>query len=202
MRTVDEIINFIRTNKATPMDVFIEKGYANYRNQVEFMTTQLRNDEDVVYAMFIGTVYDGKSVVINGAGGLGALFITNKRIVYGRKAGLLMGGTRIKSINIDEGTDVSSSDFGIMSGRIIINTRNEQCSFEVGKKVASNIFGMVNNAIQDVLEKRQSAQGGSTTIVQQASSPAEELKKFKELLDMGILTQEEFDAKKKQLLGL
>lgn len=33
-------------------------------------------------------------------------------------------------------------------------------------------------------------------------SPAEELKKFKELLDMGAITQEEFDAKKKQILGL
>lgn len=33
-------------------------------------------------------------------------------------------------------------------------------------------------------------------------SPAEELKKFKELLDMGVLSQEEFDAKKKQILGL
>ena len=33
-------------------------------------------------------------------------------------------------------------------------------------------------------------------------SAADELKKFKELLDMGIVTQEEFDAKKKQLLGL
>ena len=30
----------------------------------------------------------------------------------------------------------------------------------------------------------------------------DELKKLKELLDMGIVTQEEFDAKKKQLLGL
>ncbi len=35
-----------------------------------------------------------------------------------------------------------------------------------------------------------------------AGSDAEELKKFKELLDMGVITQEEFDAKKKQLLGL
>lgn len=35
-----------------------------------------------------------------------------------------------------------------------------------------------------------------------AISPAEELKKFKELLDSGIITQEEFDAKKKELLGL
>ena len=30
----------------------------------------------------------------------------------------------------------------------------------------------------------------------------EELKRYKDLLDSGILTQEEFDAKKKQLLGL
>ena len=37
--------------------------------------------------------------------------------------------------------------------------------------------------------------------VQQQYSPADELKKFKELLDMGAITQEEFDAKKKQLLG-
>ena len=33
-------------------------------------------------------------------------------------------------------------------------------------------------------------------------SAADELKKFKELLDEGIITQAEFDAKKKELLGL
>ena len=32
--------------------------------------------------------------------------------------------------------------------------------------------------------------------------PYEELKKLKELLDLGIITEEEFDAKKKQLLDL
>ena len=35
-----------------------------------------------------------------------------------------------------------------------------------------------------------------------ALGTAEELKTFKELLDSGVITQEEFDAKKKQLLGL
>ena len=34
------------------------------------------------------------------------------------------------------------------------------------------------------------------------SSPADELRKWKQLLDDGVITQEEFDAKKKQLLGL
>jgi len=36
----------------------------------------------------------------------------------------------------------------------------------------------------------------------QNNSTADELKKFKDLLDSGAITQEEFDAKKKQLLGL
>jgi len=35
-----------------------------------------------------------------------------------------------------------------------------------------------------------------------SKSGAEELKKYKELLDTGVITQEEFDAKKKQLLDL
>ena len=47
-------------------------------------------------------------------------------------------------------------------------------------------------------ELRQPAQAA---VIQQPSA-ADELKKFKELLDMGAITQEEFDAKKKQLLGL
>ncbi len=38
--------------------------------------------------------------------------------------------------------------------------------------------------------------------VTESVSVADELKKFKDLLDSGIITQEEFDAKKKQLLGL
>ena len=33
-------------------------------------------------------------------------------------------------------------------------------------------------------------------------SSADEIKKFKELLDMGAITQEEFDLKKKELLNL
>ena len=41
-----------------------------------------------------------------------------------------------------------------------------------------------------------------TTHPQNESHGADELKKYKELLDTGVITQEEFDAKKKQLLGL
>ena len=40
------------------------------------------------------------------------------------------------------------------------------------------------------------------SVVINNSSNADELKKYKELLDMGVISQEEFDAKKKELLGL
>ena len=39
-------------------------------------------------------------------------------------------------------------------------------------------------------------------IQQNSNDPYEELKKAKELLDMGIISQEEFEVKKKQLLEL
>ncbi len=41
----------------------------------------------------------------------------------------------------------------------------------------------------------------ANTVIQQTSA-ADEIKKFKELLDMGVISQEEFDAKKKELLSL
>ena len=51
------------------------------------------------------------------------------------------------------------------------------------------------------MENGENAQPQNNSAVP-AESPIEEIKKYKELLDMGIITQEEFDVKKKQLLGL
>ena len=46
-------------------------------------------------------------------------------------------------------------------------------------------------------KENKTVQSSNTNI-----SSADELKKYKDLLDQGIITQEEFDTKKKQLLGL
>ena len=53
---------------------------------------------------------------------------------------------------------------------------------------------------EKIVDVNQNTKEGGTIV--NAVSYAEELKKFKELLDSGIITKEEFDAKKKQLLGL
>lgn len=58
-----------------------------------------------------------------------------------------------------------------------------------------------NKAIEESKKANKEVPVSSTTIVQNTSD-ADELKKYKDLLDNGVITQEEFDAKKRQLLGL
>ena len=74
--------------------------------------------------------------------------------------------------------------------------------WSIGQKsaVTNEQMEQIKNFIQKKLREYKT-QPTASTVIQQASS-ADELKKFKELLDSEIITQEEFDAKKKQLLGL
>lgn len=54
--------------------------------------------------------------------------------------------------------------------------------------------------IKEYVEKIQSSPN-NVNVINQTSS-ADELIKFKQLLDEGVITQEEFELKKKQLIGL
>lgn len=53
--------------------------------------------------------------------------------------------------------------------------------------------------IEDAILKAKSEECGKKS---ESSSSADEILKFKRLLDEGVITAEEFDAKKKQLLGI
>lgn len=70
-------------------------------------------------------------------------------------------------------------------------------------------FFLVKNASdihKEISSLIMSRTNENTTVVENKetdnNTAADELKKFKDLLDVGAITQEEFDAKKKQLLGL
>ena len=54
--------------------------------------------------------------------------------------------------------------------------------------------------VSELLIKRQGKQ--SVIVHEQIHGNAEEIRKYKELLDEGIITQEEFAAKKQQLMGM
>jgi len=55
----------------------------------------------------------------------------------------------------------------------------------------------LREATDEELAQYKNKQSGANTV-----SSADEIKKYKDLLDSGVITQEEFDTKKKQLLGL
>ena len=57
-------------------------------------------------------------------------------------------------------------------------------------------------AISYLLANPQQSSAQPTQSASTNGSEAEQLKRLKDLLDSGVLTQEEFDAKKKQILGL
>lgn len=65
-------------------------------------------------------------------------------------------------------------------------------------------YNEIHAAISNLLLERQEKNAVSAPVIKQEvpQSNAAELKQYKELLDSGVITQEEFDAKKKQLLGL
>lgn len=64
-------------------------------------------------------------------------------------------------------------------------------------------FGCIKNRdeIYEVVGKLLMERQTSKPVSNETSS-VEDLKKYKELLDTGVISQEEFDAKKKQLLGV
>lgn len=62
---------------------------------------------------------------------------------------------------------------------------------ENGEELKSTIMGMLANVSKE-----------KTVVATAPVSDAKSIKEYKELLDSGIITQEEFEAKKKQLLGL
>lgn len=79
--------------------------------------------------------------------------------------------------------------------------RNENGVIFDKLRQADEVERVYNTIMQHWEACRSSSENSGNTIVQEASA-ADEIRKFKQLLDDGIISQEEFDAKKKQLLGL
>ena len=74
----------------------------------------------------------------------------------------------------------------------------------IGKKDAE-MANMIKAKIEELKSKsasRNAYSSAATTMPQSSISTADEIKKFKQLLDDKVITEEEFNKKKKELLGL
>lgn len=91
-------------------------------------------------------------------------------------------------------SQISSVGLG-SSGRITIATSSGKIHFWLLANREE-----VHSELAKVINKVQVEKAYATNTPTQSN--ADELRKYKELLDDGVISQEEFDAKKKQLLGL
>ncbi len=90
---------------------------------------------------------------------------------------------------------ISAISMGIFN-RITVATSSGGINFWLVEN-REEIHKALNSLIEDIQVNHKTKQTNVTHI-----NSADELKKFKDLLDSGVITQEEFDTKKKQLLGL
>ena len=98
--------------------------------------------------------------------------------------------------------DLRSAQQASWKGDIKISTRHNDEAFKIKWGIVDPTFkddflSFFNQKMKEALEKVE-----SPTNIIQPSSDADELMKYAQLKEQGIITQEEFDSKKKQILGL
>lgn len=165
-------------------------GLAPLVHQLFFSHYGLIDGQLPAYMIFTGVIVFIAGLLYKLAYRSVSITVTDKR-VYGTAA----WGKRV-DLPLDKISAVATS-FG---HGIAVATSSGSIRF---KAITNN--AEVHAAISKLLMERQEkapATSEQKSTVAATQSNADELKKFKELLDSGVITQEEFDAKKKQLLGL
>lgn len=93
-----------------------------------------------------------------------------------------------------------NSSFCSVCGKQILISKSSSSPVKRVESFAPPVQNEGVKKLTDVMKENKTQ--GNAPLVMYLVSPADELKKFKELLDLDVITQEEFDIKKKQLLGL
>lgn len=123
-----------------------------------------------------------------------AYAITNKRILIAQKKVI---GETLQTISLDNINDITLN-VGIVFGVMTVDTIKEKFNIAVAKASARKIYDKVHQIFNEQKNKKNNGISQATSTL----SVPDELKKYKELLDVGVINQEEFDTKKKQLLNL
>ena len=124
--------------------------------------------------------------------------------LQGAAVGAVIGGGAAAIIGSQMGTETKTKIVEHDDRTITIFYEKE--GRMVTLKVITESFDSTVSALRTLMPQKEESvvmiEAQNKPQVTAAVSSADELKKFKELLDGGVISQEEFDAKKKQLLGL
>lgn len=121
---------------------------------------------------------------------------TNKRILMLDKG--MIYGLKLIDIPLDRINSISHSK-GLILGKISITDGATTRTIQNVSNITVSFFA---DTVNKEIELYKQAKNNRSNQVVNPISVADELIKYKQLLDMDALTQEEFDAKKKELLGL
>ena len=162
---------------------------------IRAIKSSLLANEDVSFAAKIdlGDTHDK-------IGGLmGILIITNLRVLY--YYGPNKDNWTLDQIPVDT---IESIEFSRSYTSSYLSVYGKSSIFHLNSDrhvLMEKARDLINQMIYDKSQNSESSESESSVSDNMAQA-AEALKSLKELLDSGIITQEEFDAKKKQLLGL
>lgn len=139
-------------------------------------------------------IEDGETIT---KGGLGKALVGGA--LFGL-AGTIAGGTSKKSKQLCTDLKLKITTRNSQSPIIFINFLD----YEIRKD--SFLYKQISNNIQEILSKFQliidEYDINNRNSISSTISIPDEIKKYKELLDMGAITQEEFEEKKRQLLNM
>ena len=114
-----------------------------------------------------------------------------------------------KTIYFNDCVGIQFKKAGLMIGYLQFETASSKGNENLFGENSFNWDAMLNISNQKMIEvaeycKKQIEEykNRKNNVVVNEVSAADEIKKFKALLDDGIITKEEFNAKKKELLGL
>ncbi|SCY29954.1 SHOCT domain-containing protein [Lysinibacillus fusiformis] len=129
------------------------------------------------------------------------LYVTDKRVLLHEIKGITSNDER--SIPVSSISSINISNTLVHSSIEIVSTGNKAKIDNVPIHVAVEIKSAIENLKE--IQKETSKETLSVPTPEKEkgmNNVAEEIRELKDLLDDGILTQDEFDAKKKQLLGI
>lgn len=192
MRTVEEMIEMANQYQSTGLGIMKTN---NKKLPFQMIIDSLGPEEDVILAFGAnaGTIGKTNYQII-------AVAFTNERLLIAGKPNSVVGSfmsAGVKSIKIDRVNSI-----GVFGMTVRLDTIGDE-DISLGS-YSPEIRTKLSGEIQALIDRHQSAHSQATATVTNViqKSPAEQIKEYKDLLDSGIITQEEFDTKKKQLLGL
>ena len=142
---------------------------------------------------------DGASIL---KGGVGRAAVGG--LLFG-KTGAIVGGVTRKQKSVCNSMQIKLTVRNYFEPAFYINMitsemKKDSREYEELYKCAQDILSKLQLLTSEAEE--QAAQQSQNAVSENQIDPVEEIRRFKELMDEGILTEEEFMAKKKQILGI